>query len=195
MPKSRRLSGGRGTALKPAYEPILLARKRPDGPIAQNLAIHGSGALSIDACRVGNRWPANVLLSHHPQCSESRCQGGCPTRRIDVAAASGRQQPSRAGQASRLFYCAKATRRERNAGCEHLPPRELDLFPNAHGDGKAPAAAANAHPTVKPLALMRWLIRLVVPEGSMVLDPFCGSGSTGCAAVLEHRRFLGLEQN
>jgi len=195
MPKSRRLPGGLGTALKPAYEPILLARKKPDAPILRNLAQHGTGALNIDACRVEGRWPANVVLSHAQECASTGCGGDCPTRLIDAAAghdlAAAANAPRRA---SRLFYCPKASRRERDTGCEQLPRHALDLFPNAHGDGKTPAAAANAHPTVKPLALMRWLVRLVAPGGGLVLDPFCGSGSTGCAAVLEGRRFLGIER-
>jgi site-specific DNA-methyltransferase (adenine-specific) len=194
MPKSRRLAGGRGTALKPAYEPILLARRKPDSPIAHNIAAHGTGALNIDACRVGGRWPANVLLSHHPACTPTRCHARCPTTLVDAAAARGRQNPGRTDHPSRLFYCPKANRRERNAGCDRLPAHEFDLFPNSHGDANAPAAAANAHPTVKPLALMRWLVALTVPAGGLVLDPFCGSGTTGCAAVLEHRRFLGIER-
>ncbi len=194
MPKSRRLPGGRGTALKPAYEPILLARKKPGGSVERNLTRHGTGALNIDACRVGERWPANVLLSHHPGCTPSRCHRRCPTRIIDAAARGSRLQPSGSEGTSRLFYCPKASRRERNAGCELLPQHALDLFPNAHGDGRQPAGAANAHPTVKPLAVMRWLVRLIAPDGGLVLDPFCGSGSTGCATVLEHRRFLGIER-
>lgn len=195
MPKSRRLSGGRGTALKPAYEPIILARKKPAGPVERNLAVHGTGALNIDACRVEGRWPANVLLSHHPACTAAAgCHRDCPTQVIDASAASSRQQAGGLASASRLFYCPKAGRRERDAGCELLPRHQLDLFPNAHGDGKQPAAAANAHPTVKPLAVMRWLVRLIAPGGGLVLDPFCGSGSTGCAAVLENRRFLGIER-
>ncbi len=195
MPKSRRLTRGRGTALKPAYEPILLARKKPDAPVERNLAAHGTGALNIDACRVEGRWPANVLVSHHPTCTPAAgCHRDCPTQVIDASAASGRRQAGGLGSASRLFYCPKASRRERNAGCDQLPQHELDLFPNAHGDGKQPAAAANAHPTVKPLAVMRWLVRLISPEGGLLLDPFCGSGSTGCAAVLEDRRFLGIER-
>lgn len=194
MPKSRRLTLGRGTALKPAYEPILLARKKPSGPVERNLAAHSTGALNIDACRVDGRWPANVLLSHHPACTTSHCHRHCPSQVIDAAAVSGRQQAGGLQSASRLFYCPKASRRERNAGCDLLPRQALDLFPNAYGDGKQPAAAANAHPTVKPLAVMRWLVRLIAPEGGLVLDPFCGSGSTGCAAVLEDRRFLGIER-
>ncbi len=194
MPKSRRLPGGRGTALKPAYEPVLLARKKPEATVERNLAAHGTGALNIDACRVEGRWPANVVLSHHRACTPARCHRHCPIQDIDTSAASSRRQAGGLEAASRLFYSPKASRRERNAGCDRLPRHELDLFPNAHGDGKGPAAAANAHPTVKPLGVMRWLVRLIAPEGGLVLDPFSGSGSTGCAAVLEDRRFLGIER-
>jgi site-specific DNA-methyltransferase (adenine-specific) len=196
MPKSRRLAGGRGTALKPAYEPILLARKPPAAPTERNIALYGTGALNIETCRLGARWPANLLLSHHPACHRARCHRDCPTRIVDAAATAAASPPRGATveRASRLFYCPKASRRERDAGCERLPRQALDLFPNAHRNGKPPAAAANAHPTVKPLAVMRWLLRLVTPTGGLVLDPFCGSGSTGCAAALEQRRFLGIER-
>jgi site-specific DNA-methyltransferase (adenine-specific) len=95
---------------------------------------------------------------------------------------------------SRLFFSSKVSRAERDAGCGHLPAQDLDLFPNAqHGD-PPPAAARNPHPTVKPIALMRWLVRLSSPPGGLVLDPFCGSGSTGAATVLEDRRFIGIER-
>jgi site-specific DNA-methyltransferase (adenine-specific) len=96
-------------------------------------------------------------------------------------------------QPSRLFYCPKANRTERDAGCEALPRQALDLFPNAQS-GRRPPAAANTHPTVKPLALMCWLVRLIAPEGGLVCDPFCGSGTTGAAATLESRRFIGIER-
>jgi DNA modification methylase len=193
MPKSRRLPGGRGTTLKPAYEPILLARRPPGGSIARTLERHGTGALNIDACRVeGSRYPANVICSHAPGCGPGGCHAGCAVALVDTAAAKGRAPSNATAPASRLFYCPKVNRRERDAGCEHLPHRALDLFPNAQDDG-APAPARNPHPTVKPLALMRWLVRLATPEDGLVLDPFCGSGSTGAAAVLEGRRFIGVE--
>jgi len=190
MPKSRRLPEGRGTALKPAYEPILLARKKPAGSVERNLAQHGTGALNVDACRLvlpdkDEKWPANVLSSHDPACEAGTCTPDCAVALLDKLSS---------GRTSRLVYCPKASRAEREAGCEELPRRRLDLFPNSHGDGKTPPPAANAHPTVKPLTLMRWLVRLITPAGGLVLDPFCGSGSTGCAAVLEKRRFLGIER-
>jgi DNA modification methylase len=193
LPKSRRLAGGQATALKPAYEPILLARKPPLRPIERNIERHRTGALNTDACRVAGRHPANVLLTHHQACRSSRCDPErCPASIIDHAAHSTRGTGG--GGPSRLFYCPKAGRAERDQGCEHLPRRKLDLFPRAASSPKRPRPAANNHPTVKPMALMRWLIRLLAPADGLVLDPFCGSGTTGCAAVLERRRFLGIER-
>jgi DNA modification methylase len=193
LPKSRRLPGGRATSLKPAYEPILLARRPPEGPIERNLEAHGTGALNADACRVHGRFPANVIVSHADGCRSGECTAGCPVRLVDDAAGSTRAPSGRLRTVSRLFYSPKASRSERDAGCEHLPRRALELFPNAKADSYKAPPAANPHPTVKPLALMRWLVRLAVPPGGLTLDPFCGSGSTGCAAAVEGRRFLGVE--
>jgi site-specific DNA-methyltransferase (adenine-specific) len=193
MPKSRRLPGGRGTALKPAWEPILLARKPPDAPIERNLRRHRTGALNIDACRVQDRWPANVLLTHHQRCTTDRCAAGCALHMIDRA---DRRNPSCVtAPPSRLFFSSKVSRAERDTGCEQLPARELNLFPNSQHGGASPARARNPHPTIKPIDLMRWLIALSCPPGGLVLDPFCGSGSTGAAAVLERCRFVGIEQD
>jgi site-specific DNA-methyltransferase (adenine-specific) len=187
MPKSRRLSGGAGTTLKPAWEPILLARKTPDGSIEHNRAAHATGALNIDPCRVEGRHPANVVADHADACTSTACTPDCPRALINATAsrtAAFRRAPSR------LFYCPKASSAERDAGCEHLPEAALEVFEQTHG----PRAARNPHPTVKPLALMRWLVRLVTPAGGIVLDPFCGSGTTGAATVLERRRFIGIER-
>lgn len=186
MPKSRRLSSGRGTTLKPAYEPILLARTPPDGTVSECVGRHGTGALRIDACRTPSwGWPANVIAAHTADCTETACAPGCAVAHVDQRAAG--RSPSR------ILYCPKASRTERDAGCDQLPARALDLFPNAQDAYHAPPTR-NPHPTVKPLTLMRWLIRLAVPPGGLVLDPFCGSGSTGAAAALEQRRFLGIER-
>ncbi len=172
VPKSRRLPGGMGTALKPAYEPILLARAPLIGTTTATLAAHGTSTLNIDAASIGteHHWPANLAVSHSPD---------CPVGLIDAPA----------GGPSRLFFCAKATKAEREAGCEQLPLRDEPLYSRP-----ATRLRRNIHPTVKPIALMRWLIRLAVPEGGLVLDPFTGSGSTGIAAVLEGRRFVGIER-
>jgi site-specific DNA-methyltransferase (adenine-specific) len=182
LPKSGRLPGGLGT-LKPAYEPILLARKPLEGRTIDNLERFGTGALNIDATRISETgyWPAHLALSHAQDCRDDACASDCPVRLLN------RQR----GDLSRLFFCAKATRREREAGCEQLPLRSVQLYT---GKRHSPRLVRNLHPTVKPLELMRWLVRLVTPAGGTVLDPFCGSGSTGAAAVLEERRFLGIER-
>lgn len=189
MPKSRRLADGQGTALKPFYEPILLARRPLEAPAVDNVARHGTGAMNTEACSLDpgpgesrRRWPAHVVMSHSPGCRPRRCAPGCPAAILEDQHAG----------ASRFLYCAKASRRERDAGCEHLPAHPTGLFPNAARNASAPAVR-NPHPTVKPIALMRWLVRLVCPPDGLVLDPFCGSGTTGAAAVLEGRRFVGLE--
>ncbi|MBS1845670.1 MAG: site-specific DNA-methyltransferase [Actinobacteria bacterium] len=189
MPKSRRYPRGRATALKPAYEPIVLARRPLAGTTEETIDRFGTGALHVDGCRVAGRHPANVILGHEPGCGEEGCAPGCTAAAVDACAA--RAHPGKRIAPSRFLYCPKATRAERDAGCEELPARVLDLFPNAKG--KAPARARNPHPTVKPLELMRWLVRLACPPGGLVLDPTVGSGTTGAAAVLEGRRFVGIE--
>ncbi len=198
-PGSSFLPDGLGTQLKPAWEPIVLARKPIKGTVKQNLAQYGTGALNIGACRIkhsppppppprsrrstqGTRHPANVLLSHAPTCREGRCDGDCPARSL--------------GERHRFFYCAKPPRREREAGCEELPRHVGQTIPfsPAHRRAAAENPVANIHPTVKPIDLMRWIVRLVTPQGGLVLDPFAGSGSTGAAAVLEGVRFHGIER-
>lgn len=140
---------GWGTALKPANEPIIMARKPLAGTVAANVLAHGTGALNIDANRIpGGRWPANVILDEG-QAAE-----------LDALAPG----------ASRFFYVAKAPKAER---------------PNVDGV---------RHPTVKPLALMRHLVRLVTPAGGTVLEPFAGSGATVEAALLEGFNCLAIER-
>jgi site-specific DNA-methyltransferase (adenine-specific) len=189
MSKSRRYPGGRSTTLKPAFEPIVLARRELDGTTEETISRHGTGALNAEACKVEGRHPANVTLGHAPGCRERRCAPGCLVAATDACATEGRARLA----PSRFLYCPKASRSERDAGCENLPRRALDLFPNAQKGGKKPAQVRNPHPTVKPLELMRWLVRLLCPPGGLVLDPTAGSGTTGAAAALEGRRFLGIE--
>lgn len=128
------------------------------------------------------RWPANLLLSHGRSCTGSRCEDDCPVSML--------------GERHRFFYAPKAPRRERDAGCEQLPRRIVQTYKigarNVQLCEKNPVA--NVHPTVKPIDLMRWLVRLLNPPGGLVLDPFAGSGSTGAAALLEGARFLGIER-
>ena len=200
FPGSRPLPNGRGTGLKPAYEPIILARKPVEGTLDQTLARYGTGALNIDACRVRlspqdcpeegrthtrnfaasgrGRWPANLLLSHGRKCTRQRCERDCPIELL--------------GARHRFFYAAKAPSREREAGCEQLPRRVVQTF--KIGEKYEQLCKANIHPTVKPIDLMRWVVRLLTPPGGLVLDPFAGSGSTGAAVVLEGARFIGIER-
>ena len=164
---------GWGTALKPAHEPIIIARKPLDGTYADNVLTHGVGGMNIDGCRNGERWPGNVL------------HDGCLPEPMD-----------------RYFYCAKASSADREAGLEAMKLQttasvtERDQDSAGHNNPRAGtrgADRANIHPTVKPTELMRWLCRLITPPGGTVLDPFTGSGSTGRGAVLEGFNFVGFE--
>ncbi len=192
VPKSHRRPDGLSGCLKPAYEPSLLARKPMEGPtLDANLALHGTGALQIDAGRVPRReggrgfWPANVTLTHDSRCRPRRCEADCPVALIDSEPRPGRE-------ISRLFFASKASRREREAGCEELALTEVPIYPRG---GDSVRLVRNTHPTVKPLTLMRWLTRLLCPPGGTVLDPFAGSGSTGAACAIEGRRFVGVERD
>jgi site-specific DNA-methyltransferase (adenine-specific) len=302
---------GWGTALKPAHEPIVVARKPLVGTVAATVLEHGTGAINIDACRVGTaddtkrppsdttlglmnddgwepkpvetgghdagRWPANVILSHLEDCEQVgivvvkgdqrdtgagkrpggfvdtgaeagdsepnaevygpetvpvwECAPGCPVAALDsqsgvLKSGSGPLRrsadkfgrntygdfkgtdevlpPGDSGGASRFFYCAKTSRAERNAGLEGFDDVEsatedfggmkgVNLTRKDGGENRV-LATKNSHPTVKPINLMRWLVRLVTPPGGRVLDCFLGSGSTGCAAALEGFDFIGIER-
>ncbi len=180
-PKSRRLPGGLASMLRPAYEPVLLARKPLADTTLLNVEAWGTGALNTEVSRTNGYWPAHVALSHAPSCTETRCADDCPARLIDAAHLALRP--------SRLFFCAKASKQERETGCEELPLQSDLLFSRPTS-----RLRRNIHPTVKPIALMRWLVGLVTPPEGVVLDPFTGSASTGIAAVLEGRTFLGIER-
>lgn len=196
VPKGHPLPDGRSTTLSPAWEPIVLARRPLAGTAAANLQRHGTGALRVHDGAVHGGFPPNVTVTHADGCTEAGCAAGCAAAAIDTAAEATRAPSSRPLPASRIFYATKASRAERDAGCEQLPARDHDLFPHAPGGPRRTSRPArNTHPTVKPLALMRWLITLTVPPGGVVLDPFAGSGSTGCATVLEGGRFIGIEVN
>jgi site-specific DNA-methyltransferase (adenine-specific) len=208
---------GWGTALKPAHEPIVVARKPLVGTVAANVLAHGTGALNVDGCRVAGvdnlvrpairrddnsvlgkglgagvqdnpagRWPANVVLDESQAAaldaqSGELTSGANPTRRGSdkfrdaYGDFTGQEEcePARgadSGGASRFFYVAKADAGER-----------------VRIDG-------TAHPTVKPLALMRWLVRLVTPPGGTVLEPFAGSGTTVEACILEGFDCIAIER-
>jgi hypothetical protein len=229
---------GWGTALKPAVEPIVLARKPLIGTVAANVLTHGTGALNIDASRIGTeqtvtsrngnsggngaygkdervfervnppgRWPANILLDEEAAAmldEQSGDAGGGFGRRGKLNGGATKWGFDGVGQevgygdtggASRFFYVAKASRSERNAGLEGMEQdfRERDNgFSSSISDTKNPRG--NIHPTVKPVALMKYLIRLVVPKGGTVLDPFLGSGTTAVAAIEEGVEWIGCER-
>ena len=156
------------------------------------------------------RWPANVL--HDGSDEVLACFPDAPGQQRDTgpefernarvygtfAGVSEHKARGDSGSAARFFYCAKASRKDRNDGCEAMPERPLlwssgDQSPGTFQAEGTKRAANNNHPTVKPTELMRWLCRLVTPPGGLVLDPFAGSGSTGRGAILEGFRFTGIE--
>jgi site-specific DNA-methyltransferase (adenine-specific) len=180
-PKARKLPGGLAAMLRPAYEPILLARKPLAGTTLRNVEKWGTGALNTEASRVNGYWPAHLALSHASGCTTTSCTADCPRRLLDAAHPELRP--------NRMFFCAKASKREREAGCDELPLQSDRLYSRP-----AVRLRRNIHPTVKPVSLMRWLVALVTPPDGVVLDPFAGSASTGIAALVEGRAFLGVER-
>ena len=198
---------GWGTALKPAYEPIVLARKPLIGTVAQNVMAYGTGALNIDGTRIGGdegRWPANLILDEEAgvmldgMVGESTSSIGQPRAGVSGKGwgltATGAEYADRGGP-SRFFYSSKAGRAEREAGLAGFAPER-------RSDGRAKDienprlrtdTRRNDHPTVKPIDLMRYLCRLITPPGGTVLDPFCGSGSTGMAALDAGFDFIGSD--
>ena len=196
---------GWGTALKPALEPITVARKPLIGTVAANVLAHGTGALNIDGCRVnpgevvpggGKSARGNGGLYGDGAATENarpHIAGRWPANLIR----SGSEPADLLGEAARFFYCAKASRADRNEGTEHLEQRVVSTWGGDEDDlsdgKKSTIPKGNHHPTVKPTDLMAYLVRLVTPPGGLVLDPFMGSGSTGKAAMREGLRFIGCE--
>jgi site-specific DNA-methyltransferase (adenine-specific) len=248
---------GWGTALKPAWEPIIVARKPLVGTVAENVLTHGTGGINVDGCRVGiaagdqkseggrvlsrhqekngyeggwgttaanlndgiGRWPANLI---HDGSEEvvglfPRAAGASAPVRGSEQSTTGQNGilghfnrvpgpfHGDSGSAARFFYCAKASKADRDEGCDGLPQTVKQSV--AHGDKRHgtlpytnepremnPRPRGNHHPTVKPTDLMRYLCRLVTPPAGVVLDPFTGSGSTGKGAVLEGFQFIGIER-
>lgn len=175
---------GWGTALKPAWEPICLARKPLTGTVAENVLAHGVGALNVDGCRIAIgdekivpnvRDTSNAHEGWVRPWMENKDKDAARQQKAYSAMQDLGRWPANIlhdgeagfGEQGRFFYCAKASKADREDG--------------------------NNHPTVKPTDLMRWLCRLITPPGGVVLDPFTGSGSTGKAAVLEGFGFIGME--
>lgn len=221
---------GWGTALKPAWEPIILARKPLQGTVAQNVMNWGTGALNIDESRIpfaseadrqtmaSAKWTVRTGVT-----DDFSGTGGMMTSNKDGQVLNGADHLNEAGrwpanvmhdgseevtaqlgEAARFFYGSKANRKDRDEGLEDFEPKGArpigisNWEGQTNGSGKTMGPSAprrNTHPTVKPTDLMRYLVRLVSRKGAVVLDPFAGSGSTGKAAVLEGRHFVGIETN
>lgn len=259
---------GWGTALKPSFEPIIVARKPFKGSLVDNVIEYGVGGINIDECRVGNekieyyptnlteahgnkfgngaympkdttkepishvgRFPANTILTYDETNFDEVC-GGFPNTKGEIGRA-GRKNGGNynassykvgvvtdyglkdSGSASRYFYCAKASKKDRDEGLDTFEIKGakelLNREENSDGaswNGKYSSGNAfagcgapkkNTHPTVKPTELMQYLVRLVTPNGGTVLDPFNGSGSTGKAVMYENKernknyKYIGIE--
>jgi DNA modification methylase len=231
---------GWGTALKPAWEPICVARKplEKGKTVAGNVLAHGTGGINVDGCRIGHtvetwpksrsyapgqmqpghegstqetgdapkgRWPANLIHDGSEEVTRlfPETKSGSGVRRVRRPNPTGKQNTYNggggaddaeyagdSGSAARFFYCAKASKRDRDEGLDGF----VERCPGRHaGTSGQESMRRNSHPTVKPTDLMRYLCRLVTPPGGTVLDPFTGSGSTGKAAVLEGFSFIGCE--
>ena len=246
--EAARTFDGWGTALKPAYEPVVLARKPLAGTVAANVQAHGTGALNVDECRIeagagdydhqpfdgprlssspalgdfarnrmpsphpSGRWPANVVMD--PEAGAMLDESVAPSTSRVGKPRAGRNgdgwgmtatgaEYEDSGGPSRFFYCAKASRAERNAGLEGFDATDTrgnygagiqDARPHTPEGYEYHSTTRNVHPTVKPVALMRWFVRLIAPPGGLVLDPFAGSGTTGIACALEGFEFHGIER-
>ena len=249
---------GWGTALKPAHEPIVLARKPIHSTVVDNVLEHGTGGLNIDDCRIETdeklvaggslrinsgderngaalgmfqdgtpntykqnqlgRFPANVILDEEAGAMLDEQSGHLKSGDMNSIAKGGQfnaygiqqkrhtTQIGDEGGASRFFYCAKASKAERDAGLEAFESKKSQLNSGGigrkisvekrleEGEENAPTMK-NIHPTVKPIRLMQYLCRLVTPKNGIVLDPFMGSGTTGIAANLEEFNFIGIEMD
>jgi DNA modification methylase len=239
FPKSHNGPWG-GTALKPALEPITVARKPLIGTVAANVQQFGTGGINVDGCRVdgaprnprfnepdsrgiwgsadnaslvgykspAGRWPANLIhdgsedvVALFPREAGSNSTApGTKGEGMFGARVGGPTHDASRGSAARFFYCAKASKHDRDEGLAGFTPKQRDdsrKEGNPGGDNprnRGVKVRANNHPTVKPTDLMRYLVRLVTPAGGTVLDPFTGSGSTGKACKLEGFDFIGIER-
>lgn len=168
---------GWNTQIKPAFEPIVVAQRPLDGTVAQNVLKWGVGALNVDACRIGddvittvskpgvNKFANKYSGDLIPKVGNTQHVGRFPANLVHDGSDDVLAHFN--GDAARFFYCAKASRSDRGEGNDHV--------------------------SVKPTSLMQWLVRLVCPRGGVVLDPFCGSGSTGVACVREEMQFIGID--
>ena len=249
---------GWGTALKPSFEPIIVARKPFKGSLVDNVIEHGVGGINIDECRVeaidkedlqknwnrqqstssnvvsyvaqkdidlreykpDGRFPANTILTYDENDFDEVCGGFPNTKNITkthIAKNSDNNVNFNAskqvniigyedsGSASRYFYCAKASKKDRDEGLDDFEEkntmcdRNPELASANMPQNRSGNLRKNTHPTVKPTTLMQYLVRLVTPNGGTILDPFNGSGSTGKAVMYENKerdknyKYIGIE--
>lgn len=238
FPKSHNHFGleGYGTALKPAYEPIIMCQKPLDGTYAQNAEKWGVAGINIEGSRIGieeiktnggnkfsnlygkyneaiesmhkGRWPANILFDEEAaqqldQMSGILKSGSTPTYQNKKSSFCNSKElipnnpmSSSYGGASRFFYCAKASKSERNKGLEGFELKECEKWPQSgvkKGSSRTPPRQNN-HPTVKPLKLIEYLLTLITPPNKgLLLDPFLGSGTTLVAAAHLNIPAIGIE--
>lgn len=240
---------GWGTALKPSFEPIIVARKPFKGSLVDNVIEYGVGGINIDECRVGNeklinkgmsslgvmhddnwisnkevisevngRFPANTILTYDETDFDEVCGGfpiskskGAFPKKINgksnITFRSNEEREKRielndSGSASRYFYCAKASKKDRDEGLDTFIEEKVNdgrQTPIDNAFQRGETLRKNTHPTVKPTELMQYLVRLVTPNNGTVLDPFNGSGSTGKAVMYENKernknyKYIGIE--
>ena len=242
---------GWGTALKPSFEPIIVARKPFKGSLVDNVIEYGVGGINIDECRVGNevitqlqkdmtkyhgnklgaghhtqmsgittqtigRFPANTILTYDDTDFDEVC-GGFPNNTASYRKGNrdsrkamfdfGSQDKTNqgytdSGSASRYFYCAKASKKDRDEGLDSFNQEKVNdgrQTPIDNAFQRGETLRKNTHPTVKPTELMQYLVRLVTPNNGIILDPFNGSGSTGKAVMYENKernkeyKYIGIE--
>ena len=202
-PEARQWSGW-GTALKPALEPITMVRKPLSGTVAETVLQHGTGAINVDGCRVGDEVTTSILHGKSSDAfgvGQKRPTAGFrenpPGRWPANIIHDGSNEAALALKSgARFFYTAKAGKDDRNDGCDAFDQRPAGGM-QGRNDGTLGTItlSKNHHPTVKPTMLMAYLCRLVTPPGGTVLDPFMGSGSTGKAATVNGFRFIGIERD
>ena len=224
---------GWGTQLKPSYEPIIVCRKPCENSIVDNVMKYGVGGINIDECRIPlengednscGRFPANTILTYDDSDFDEVCSGFPNTKSSGGSGEASKKSTlgnfeggwgkekdcshlgglGDEGSASRYFYCAKASKRDRNEGLEEfedyvLPKNGSGKRFTVGGSKEVSLPRKNIHPTVKPTSLMQYLVRLISPKGATILDCFNGSGSTGKAVMYENAdrnanyKYVGIE--